>query len=556
MTVDELLALLPKWTQREVVEGGGRDPLGLSRVSDIFVDRLLPSIITTTDRARYYSFYPWAIREMERTEEADDEKFVEGFRRREAAFAVASKLGKTTELPIVGITQVNAKMGGMVDSGELDTAFPVLPSNQLGGLGQYYFGCLVRLGIADYRSKTDDPYLTTFEGRGEKLAEAFAQSISKTAIAELSQGDWVRIPAKILQKSAKLFSLDGIREPEARDERELLTRMFLELDEDTPSDAPLHRQAAIGQLLHVVEAYRKQEIEFPRKEVDQYALFWPHYYGKLYNPDSDGIDYVPPGPFASDSSYWRQFCAHQFFTYAAEEFLQAILDALSTTPEGLRREELIDALLETGFISDLGECLGVKTKGPADLLEFFGFEEGTVEEAEKSRGDFSGDYSLSEWNLIHGDFDPAPSTRLARCFAVWTQLYAKWRCSEDEALEEVLFNAKQEWSLGTCFDWGDQWAGERPDWRSVLEGMLDTFLVRHEEIKFQKHRLDATWFERSGDRYLKVQDLRVQFRASRHKNMVTVLQDLGLLEDGTLDDPLLPTKKAGKQLSEILRARS
>lgn len=553
MAVNDLLALFPKWTEREVVEGGGRDPLGLSRVSDIFVDRLLPAIITTTDRARYYSFYPWAIREMEDSGEADDDQFVEGFRRREAAFAVASKIGKTTELPIVGITQVNAKMGGLVDVGELDTAFPVLPSSDLGGLGQYYHGCVARLGIADYGAET---FLTTFEGRGEKLAAAFAQSISKTPIAKLAPEDWVRIPAKILQDSARLFSLDGLREPEARAERDLLTRMFLELDEDTPSDSPLHRQAAIGQLLHVVEAYREHEIEFPRKEVDRYALFWPHYYGKLYDPDGDGIDYEPPASFASDSAFWRQFCAHQFFTYTAEDFLQAILDALSTVPDGLRRGELIDALLETEFIGDLEACLGAETRGPADLLEFFGFEEGTAEEAMESRENFSGDYALSEWNLIHGEFDPAPSTRLARSFAVWAQLCAKWRWSGDEALEEVLLNANQEWSLGTCFIWGDQWEQDQPDWKAALDTMLDMFLVRHEEIKYQKHKLDASWFEQSGDRYLKIQDLRVQFRASRHRNMATVLQDLGLLEDGTLDDPLLPTKQAKKHLKEILRARS
>ncbi|MBI5396726.1 MAG: hypothetical protein HZA91_15640, partial [Verrucomicrobia bacterium] len=55
----------PQWTRRVVIEGSGRDPLGLSRVSDSLTDFLLPSIITTTDRARYYSFYTWAIADIE-----------------------------------------------------------------------------------------------------------------------------------------------------------------------------------------------------------------------------------------------------------------------------------------------------------------------------------------------------------------------------------------------------------------------------------------------------------------------------------------------------------
>jgi hypothetical protein len=46
---------LPRWTKRVVMNGSGRDPLGLSRVSDNFTELLQPSIIATTNRARYYS---------------------------------------------------------------------------------------------------------------------------------------------------------------------------------------------------------------------------------------------------------------------------------------------------------------------------------------------------------------------------------------------------------------------------------------------------------------------------------------------------------------------
>ena len=62
----------PRWTKRAVFEGSGRDPLGLSRVTDNFTDLLLPSIITTTNRARYYSFYAWALRESHESLGNDD----------------------------------------------------------------------------------------------------------------------------------------------------------------------------------------------------------------------------------------------------------------------------------------------------------------------------------------------------------------------------------------------------------------------------------------------------------------------------------------------------
>lgn len=53
----------PQWTRRVEMEGSGRDPLGLSRVSDALTNILVSNLITTTDRARYCSLYTWAITE-------------------------------------------------------------------------------------------------------------------------------------------------------------------------------------------------------------------------------------------------------------------------------------------------------------------------------------------------------------------------------------------------------------------------------------------------------------------------------------------------------------
>lgn len=88
---------LPRWTKRAVLEGSGRDPLGLSRVSDNFTELLLPSIITTTNRARYCSFYPWALRGSHESlgDEEGTTNLIDEFGKREAA--IAFKLGKKTE---------------------------------------------------------------------------------------------------------------------------------------------------------------------------------------------------------------------------------------------------------------------------------------------------------------------------------------------------------------------------------------------------------------------------------------------------------------------------
>ena len=66
---------------------------------------------------------------------------MEEFRKRKAAFAMASKLGMETYLSIVGIDQVNKFLGEAFENESVSTVFRVLPANDMGGFGQYYGDC-------------------------------------------------------------------------------------------------------------------------------------------------------------------------------------------------------------------------------------------------------------------------------------------------------------------------------------------------------------------------------------------------------------------------------
>jgi Nitroreductase family len=52
MATIDAISFLPRWTKRVRTDGGGRDPLGLSRVTEAITYHLLQGIITTTDQAR------------------------------------------------------------------------------------------------------------------------------------------------------------------------------------------------------------------------------------------------------------------------------------------------------------------------------------------------------------------------------------------------------------------------------------------------------------------------------------------------------------------------
>lgn len=545
---------LPRWTKRVTMEGSGQDPLGLTRVSNEFTGFLLPSIITITPRARYFSFYTWAIRECGQAYEEDDSRtFDERLRCIDTAFAISSRLGRTTDLTITGIDKVNAKLPDPSSEEPIDVLFPVLPSSQRGAFGQAYGSSIDHLGLIQW---TEEEAWQLRPGRGEKLATAFSAAIRKTPYVLDGHISAQWIPPSVLRDSAKSFSLDGIREPGAKAEREILTRIFFDLDEEVSTIARSHRQATLGLLLHVLTAYDEIGSLPNRRDVNSSCIFWPHYYGGLYVDGAPSVPYQPHACFEETREYWRQFCLHQYFLYAAEQFLQAMLDAMATQPDGVTKEGMLEAMLRAGFVEDLERVIERKASGPSELLDFFR----AGDPPESVQQHFSCDHPLSE-GWIHyqdskADDAGTPVTRLGRAFAIWAQLYAKWRNSDDPALLDVAERASQEWWVGTLFEWGDEWHEEKPDWLATLRRLIDVFVSRHEQIRFHKGKLDAAWFEVLGGRFSQIQGLTPDFRASRHPQVATVFQDLCLLEDGNLNEPLKPTEWARIILDEVISSRS
>jgi len=545
----------PQWTRRVAMDGSGRDPLGLSRVSDALTNFLLPNIITTTDRARYYSFYTWAVADIETLRKSKDGRisFEEEFQRREAAFALASRLGQKVDLPIVGYVQVSRVLASPDEYDNLDTNFRVLPSNATGGLGQYYAGCLRGLDLIRVDEHGEWAVSPEF---GKRLADAFASATAKSPYLLDAWRSKARIPKTILESSAKTFSLDALSERTADVEREMLVSMFFSLGESPSGTRLLNRQATLGMYLHVLKTCEEAGVEVTLHDVDGCAIFWPHYYAGIADEEHDLIPYHPPPAFSDAHAFWRQFCAHQFLAFALEEFLAAMLDALSPHPEGLTKPELLDKLVSKEIVSDLEKVTKANCGIPAALLKVVGIEEVPnaavcIEVTKK----YDGDAKINEWSVCL-DRDVSPHTRLGRALLLLALLYAKWRGRNDEdALLRVADEAKGELWLGTIFPWLDAWLTEQLDWRQAIEHILDWITMRHDQVKFQKRKLDASWFEVANGRFTKQQDIVPGFRASRHRNATTVLQDLGLIKHAGINDPLVLTPRGKQILNKVIQLR-
>jgi hypothetical protein len=214
----------------------GLDHLGVQGPCIALYAQLLPGITNVTDRARYYSFYPWLIRSFEqRYRDHSIDVFRRVLRRAECLFALVAirhaRLAPDQDEGLHGAGMVGRlallRIPEDVKSFNLDDyAGLEAPNryflNKLGGLGQYYFGPLRDLRVVDYASQGEDAVPGYDKVRGAALADAFG--------AAVPEDDFFRL----LEKSHMQWSdLDPLSDfcpcalQRSRVERSLLLDLFL-----------------------------------------------------------------------------------------------------------------------------------------------------------------------------------------------------------------------------------------------------------------------------------------------------------------------------------------
>src|SRR5689334_2909099 len=228
---------IPKWTERVSAESSGRDPLGLSRVSGIIADYLLFGIASTTDRARYFSFFCWALWHIAQDRPKRFSDFVTQLRRREAAVALATVANDPQSSP-VGVTATKIEWKKGLEAGRFDTDFRVLPSNSLGGYGQYYSGSLANLGLMD---RGEDGFDRAAPEIATPLAEAFHSALSRTPYIRKRLFATDSMTGADLRATAKYLTIDALSAEFATAERQILRDVFFSVSERFSSDRHILR---------------------------------------------------------------------------------------------------------------------------------------------------------------------------------------------------------------------------------------------------------------------------------------------------------------------------
>jgi hypothetical protein len=175
----------------------GLDHLGVRAPCESLYAQLVPGITNVTDRARYFSFYPWLIWAVEQYKGRLRElPFFQILRRADclltliaARHRVVDEVSDALHGAMIGAITLFPALARLGEGGSLRlSAFATTESeegryfkNKLGGLGQYYLGTLRDADILAGDLRTGVRYRKGDgrEGRGLKLAEAFDRGVDR-----------------------------------------------------------------------------------------------------------------------------------------------------------------------------------------------------------------------------------------------------------------------------------------------------------------------------------------------------------------------------------------
>jgi hypothetical protein len=239
----------------------GLDHLGVQAPCIALYAQLLPRITNVTDRARYYSFYPWLIRSFEqRYQDHSGDEFRRVLRRAECLFALTA----VRHARVIGDGDDGRHGAGMVGRFSLlripeDEKTIELSEyadfdgprryfkNRLGGLGQYYFGPLRDLRVLDYASDQDGGLPGYDKIRGSSLADAFGAGVPQDSFFRLLEKPkfrWADLDA------LAEFCPCSLRQRKA--ERTLLLDLFLARSESYRSPESENRRGSLALALDLV----------------------------------------------------------------------------------------------------------------------------------------------------------------------------------------------------------------------------------------------------------------------------------------------------------------
>jgi hypothetical protein len=340
------------WLERDRHIITGLDHLGVQTVSIGLYTLLLPGITNVTDRARYYSFYPWVLHRFAQRERPKwgRTEWLSWFRRLDFAFcmasvahAIKSNSFDSRATAVVGADTARRILkgvsdGGFVDFGsatDLDGSGKVPKKgayfqNSEGGLGQYYKGSLRDLGLlqSDTEHHYPDVRLTTYAG--VPVAESIEGNSAFGELVELATVGKGRL-AELASLGARV-SPSGIKR-RSREET-LLRALFVAEDDDLCRAQNRSSRAWRRALIQLALTYARDS-EFVEGAFD-HEFRW----ACLAEALPDGRQWVLPQSLKPVASAWGAYQRNDLLNHALECLFWLVLRRIDAGP--LTPQQVVD----------------------------------------------------------------------------------------------------------------------------------------------------------------------------------------------------------------------
>lgn len=315
----------------------GQDHLASKAVCENIYARLLPGITNVTDRARYFSLYPWLLWAMHREgRPLDKDSVITTIRRADCLLTLVGEwhgrqtggaaamhgdrmVGRDTLTKAVDTLQAGHSVRLSTYSGlSVEETGKRYFKNPLGGLGQYYLGPLSELGVLGREEKAGISVGYTAQA-GQALAQAV--DVDRQSLFAALDADEVDV-----SRLAAFSSLCPCGLAEANTERQALTDLFFfRPGPFQTGDGGEFRRRSLGLILDLAG----------RLEEEGHALTLQAFRGAVYTRALlGGASWTPPAQLEEVRRGWAVYQRNELLSLAMQTLFWAGLVGLHQDREG------------------------------------------------------------------------------------------------------------------------------------------------------------------------------------------------------------------------------
>lgn len=527
------MKLTPSWNEKvELKEGKGRDPLALTRISDFLKLQILPGLTSLTQVARYYTFYSWAIKEINKNQINNRREFYNKMNKLESAWVIGGLLDKDIyfleEKGTLG--KIKARRKIEMSDKIIKVDFSLLSSNSGGVYNQNYKSPMYDLGLTFNMGEKD--ILTK---KGKKIANSFEENIIDTEYFE----NYIlknKVPRRVLESYGKASSY--LRLKETTKERNELIRLFL--NDNHNLEGSSYKYSRRDTLLLYLDLYKKftqKNYNFTSEDFRNIIYF------KETIKEGSVIPYDPPNKSIQQVlEYWRFFQSHDYFTFCMESILTEFINE-TNTETGTTKDKFLEKFnnIHNKLKNYLGMGVGDENIVLRDIVN-------QIMKSKAVDGKLNKENSKKLDDLIRIDGEISEKTirdliieiedrekRMAYIILLLIIVilkYYRYLNKYDENMLWIKNEEAEEFGLHLFINEIVK-KSLNNNIHGFLEKILTKIIKKHDYIAFQKlsNGNETFKFRRVGDRYIYERDYSYTQRGTRFNIIRNIFEDIGLIKE-------------------------